>query len=240
MSATDLLKDLSLLGVRVEVVGDRLRYSPRSAMTPDLLARLDAQKAELLTMLRPAPDARHINRNDAAAVWQAAIDRLEDNPSFPLDVIQTLRAAQVRWANDEPNGEKPAPDAFGPDGWPRDSIDPDEIDPCPTCGTLELWQTMAGNWRCMKCDPPTKSLQILELVARLRGRDERRRHAESRRFRAGRPAGACQCGSTRWIDVPIHNGQSVRRDCRRCGQTIEFPVWYGQPLSGDPDSSQVR
>src|SRR5262245_26706431 len=35
----------------------------------------------------------------------------------------------------------------------------------------------------------------------------------------------CRCGSTISRDVPIHEGQSVRRDCRRCGRFIEFPVW---------------
>lgn len=39
----------------------------------------------------------------------------------------------------------------------------------------------------------------------------------------------CRCGSTTWRDVPIHNGQSTRRDCGRCGRFISFPVWYGQP-----------
>ena len=38
----------------------------------------------------------------------------------------------------------------------------------------------------------------------------------------------CRCGSTTWRDVPIHNGQSTRRDCGRCGRFIRFPVWYGQ------------
>jgi hypothetical protein len=37
----------------------------------------------------------------------------------------------------------------------------------------------------------------------------------------------CRCGSTTWRDVPIHGGQSVRRDCRRCGRFVDFPVWYG-------------
>jgi hypothetical protein len=37
----------------------------------------------------------------------------------------------------------------------------------------------------------------------------------------------CRCGSTSWEDVPIHNGQSMRRDCVRCGRFIGFPVWYG-------------
>ena len=57
MSAAELLLDLGRLGIRLEADGDRLRYSPRSALTPDLANRLKAHKAELLAMLRPAPEA---------------------------------------------------------------------------------------------------------------------------------------------------------------------------------------
>ncbi len=38
----------------------------------------------------------------------------------------------------------------------------------------------------------------------------------------------CRCGSSRWRDVPIHGGQSLRRDCGRCERFIGFPVWYGK------------
>ena len=38
----------------------------------------------------------------------------------------------------------------------------------------------------------------------------------------------CRCGSTTWRDVPIHDGQSSRRDCGRCGRFINFSVWYGK------------
>ena len=37
----------------------------------------------------------------------------------------------------------------------------------------------------------------------------------------------CRCGSTTWQDVPIHDGQSIRRDCGYCGRFIEFAVWHG-------------
>ena len=37
----------------------------------------------------------------------------------------------------------------------------------------------------------------------------------------------CRCGSTAWRDLGIHGGQSTRRDCRRCGRFICFPIWYG-------------
>ncbi len=37
----------------------------------------------------------------------------------------------------------------------------------------------------------------------------------------------CRCGSTTWHDIPIHDGQSIRRDCGRCRRFIDFPIWYG-------------
>lgn len=36
----------------------------------------------------------------------------------------------------------------------------------------------------------------------------------------------CRCGSTAWRDVPIHDGQSIRRDCGQCGRFLDFPIWY--------------
>jgi hypothetical protein len=41
------------------------------------------------------------------------------------------------------------------------------------------------------------------------------------------PPGCRRCGSHETHDVLIHAGQSVRRDCARCGRFLEFPVWYG-------------
>ena len=38
----------------------------------------------------------------------------------------------------------------------------------------------------------------------------------------------CRCGSTDWRDVPIHDGQSIRRECGRCRRFIDFSVWYGK------------
>jgi len=47
-----------------------------------------------------------------------------------------------------------------------DLIDPP--DPCPECGTLELWLPAAGDlfgktparWRCRRCDPPTAARRL--------------------------------------------------------------------------------
>ena len=157
MSATQLIADLARLGIRIEAHGDRLRYSPRSAVTPDLAQRLKAHKSELLSILRRDPDATVIDLTNATAVWQAALDRLEGDPLFPPDVMEGLRAADARWADDPEAGE--ADEAI-------EVIDPP--DPCPKCGTLELWQSLAGNWRCLRCDPPTKARRLRERAARLK------------------------------------------------------------------------
>lgn len=42
------------------------------------------------------------------------------------------------------------------------------------------------------------------------------------------PAGQCRCGCPTWLDIAIHNGQSARRDCGRCGRFVGFPLWHGQ------------
>ena len=34
-----------------------------------------------------------------------------------------------------------------------------------------------------------------------------------------------RCGSHEFRDIPIHNGQSVRRDCGECGGFVRFTVW---------------
>lgn len=35
-----------------------------------------------------------------------------------------------------------------------------------------------------------------------------------------------RCGSFEFIDVPIHDGQSSRRDCEACNFTAGFTRWY--------------
>ena len=52
VSAARLMTDLAQLGIRIEAHGDRLRYSPRSAVTPDLADRMKDHKGDLLAILR--------------------------------------------------------------------------------------------------------------------------------------------------------------------------------------------
>ena len=131
----ELLADCDAHGIRLLPAGDGglTIDAPQDALTPAMLARLKARKAELLASLLPAVDA-------GAAVVQ-----------FSPEVAAWAMADET-WANTRPANIVPT-----------------------------------------------------------------------------KPTGAvCRCGSTMWRDVPIHGGQSVRRDCGRCGRFLDFPVWYGK------------
>ena len=51
MTATEIIQDLRRLGVQLEAAGDRLRFRPKEAMTPDLLALLVQYKPDILAAL---------------------------------------------------------------------------------------------------------------------------------------------------------------------------------------------
>jgi hypothetical protein len=78
MSANDLLSELGRQGIRLEADGGRLWCYPPEALTPDLLARLKAHKAELLAILstnQQAEAAKHGDQPQADQAGQA------DSPS---------------------------------------------------------------------------------------------------------------------------------------------------------------
>jgi hypothetical protein len=149
----DLLAECNAHGIQLLLAGDgELTIdAPEDALTPDLLDRLKAYKADLLAMLRLASQPAASDPTNATAVWQAALTKLEGDPLFPPDVMEALWTANVRWAG---------------------------------AGTVSA---------------PSKPLEAV-----------------------------CRCGSTTWRDVPIHGGNSTRRDCGHCRRFIEFAVWYGK------------
>ena len=98
MSVNALIADLAKLGIRLEANGDRLRFHPRSAVTPDLAQRMKAQKQELLEVLRAGAQPASVDDEDATAVWHATLDQLEGNSNFPPTIVEVLREAEVRWS----------------------------------------------------------------------------------------------------------------------------------------------
>jgi len=71
--ATALLIELTRQGIDLRADGDKLRFRPRSAMTPDLIERTKTCKPELLVMLRGdrTPQLRQDSQNRPTAVATA-------------------------------------------------------------------------------------------------------------------------------------------------------------------------
>ena len=116
MTAAALMEGLALLGIRLEDRGDRLRYSPRSAMTPDLARRMKVHRGELLESVGTENflfnDWIKVNEPDGRISW--------NNPAYIQEELEVINPP----------------------------------DPCPKCRRLELWQSGANYWRCLRCAPP--------------------------------------------------------------------------------------
>lgn len=98
MSLTDLMIDLAARGIQLEARGDRLRYSPKTAMTPELNARVKTHKSALLAILSA-------NDVPAAALWHAALDHMEASEAFPSEQLAACRRASVEWESEPPTGD---------------------------------------------------------------------------------------------------------------------------------------
>jgi len=155
VNAAELITDLARLRIRIEAHGDRLRYSPRSAVTPDLAERMKAHKPELLAMLQPEGDETQVaddlldelaRRTCLLGLDEAGGLVMDDVPLDVAGAVMDHEAELTRILRIEAASMAEAIDAI---------IDPP--DPCQECGTLELWQTLAGNWRCLRCDPPSRN-----------------------------------------------------------------------------------
>ncbi|NQU20948.1 MAG: hypothetical protein HQ567_06660 [Candidatus Nealsonbacteria bacterium] len=59
-----------------------------------------------------------------------------------------------------------------------DELDPDEVTPCTTCNSLELWWDVVGGQHCMICDPPHKGRRLRRAAQRLRERADRQLQRE--------------------------------------------------------------
>ena len=65
MTATQILSELERRGVRLESVGERLRYRPKDAVPAEMVEVLRAHKAELLQALRELKVKARVRGQDA-------------------------------------------------------------------------------------------------------------------------------------------------------------------------------
>jgi hypothetical protein len=83
-SAVELLADLAEFGMDVQALGGAIRFRPRHAMTPALMTRLQAVKAELLHLL---------NTEDAIREQRQSIERLWKDLAWRTAWEQRFKAA---------------------------------------------------------------------------------------------------------------------------------------------------
>ena len=137
MSVTELMIDLRDRGILLEAHGDRLRYSPKAAMTSELAQRVKAHKPALLAILT-ADDV------PAAVLWHAALDLLEGDSEFPPELLAGCRRASVRWESERPAGDCVNEPAEG-------EIDPDAPQ-CDKCGSTEFRDTLVHDGQSIRRD----------------------------------------------------------------------------------------
>jgi len=143
----------------------------------------------------------------------------------------TADQAEQKTAERPVRNDKPTPEPLtdnDPNDW--DSLD-EPID-CPQCGSFDCWWDMLGGRHCKKCDPPSTSHRLRWLREKQMARlPEKRRE---------RPLGPhCpRCCSERFVDIEIHNGQSLRRECAVCKRFIGFSAWHGMTLNSLPESAE--
>ncbi len=93
---------------------------------------------------------------------------------------------------------------------------------CPSCDSIDVWETPAGAIVCRTC------------------KTVRAPAGEQREYNwplADIPETCCdKCGGNEFVDVPIHDGQSIRRDCKACDAFYSFVRWYGEDCQPPPPS----
>ena len=136
----------------------------------DLLIDLD--RAGIRELVR---DGNTLRFRPRSAVTADLAGRLKAHKPALLAILRPAGAPDGAITTSAAGKGEPAKSRPGaaPEGlrW-EDCLDPP--DQCPKCGTLELWQTLAGNWRCLRCDPPTTARRLAELAGRIRRQKSRR------------------------------------------------------------------
>lgn len=176
VSVDELMNELARRGILIEASGDRLRYSPRSAVTLGLADRMKAHKSELLAMLR----SRSIDLGACIACGEKLLEIPTFDGFLNLECPACDRCFGCRTSTDEIAARFASRSSQAIQVCDENLDVIGEVYPCLKCGGLELWQSVAGEWRCSRCDPPTAARRLLEAAERIRRRANRRANTRHR------------------------------------------------------------
>ena len=134
MSITELMADLANLGIEIRAVGERIRFRPREAMTPELAERVRVCRDDLLALLRQGES------------------RTPSLDEFLQTVIDTFDGEVV----DEVGETAPLlPETPLPGEAPRRG--------CYSCGERQFHRIRGGaEWVCSRCHPPGTEQEVVE------------------------------------------------------------------------------
>jgi len=158
MSVSALITDLEELGIELGQEAGRIWYCPGSAMTAELKERMKSHNSDLLAMLRAD---RRIGESAKELLDEMTrrgyVSRLTEADELEVDDVPVELAGSVK-AHEAELISILRFETASVTGTLDALIDPPA--PCQKCGSLELWETLARNWRCLRCDPPTKSRRL--------------------------------------------------------------------------------
>ncbi len=164
MNASQLITELTRLGIRIEAKGDQLRFKPQSAVTPDLAVRMKAHKGALLKIL----SSRSMDLGACACCGEELLEIPTSDGFLNLECPSCDRCFGCRPSTDEVAARfagKPVK-AIQVCDENFDLIG--EVYPCAQCGSLELWQSTDGDYRCLRCDPPKAARRLARAAERIR------------------------------------------------------------------------
>jgi hypothetical protein len=184
MDGITLILEAEAAGLSVQVDGDRLVIrGPRSAdaIARRLLAEKPAVVAALRSQTSPPGAIPTVCRPTAM------VDAPEPAPDpFAGWVLRPDAAGRMGWE---------APDLSEVDRWWVECAWedlPTFPEPCPVCGSLELWWDLLGGVHCQRCERPVleRSLRLAEKAAGIRQRTRLAEAAAHGKPRPCVPAGS--------------------------------------------------
>jgi hypothetical protein len=104
-AATTLLSDLLALGMDLQPHGDAIRFRPKTVMTPALLERLQANKAELLRFLDTASAMTAVRQSVdkllKESAWRSAWEKRFKSARYAnLDALERILELIISQAED--------------------------------------------------------------------------------------------------------------------------------------------